>query len=183
MDVHSTSLEGMLLCQGSAHTDSRGSFTVTYNREELAEVGITADFLQDNLIKTCRGTLRGMHFQSRSPQGKLVTVLQGEVYDAAVDLRPQSPTFGRGEGFLLRADDQTSLWVPPGFAHGCLALSKDVIYLYKVTAPWDPEGAHVLAWDDPNFALPWPLLAGQKPVLSSRDTKGLTLSAVSDLLL
>jgi len=182
MEVRATALEGMLLLSHYAHTDARGSFEVVWNREELSAAGIEADFVQDNLIKTHRGTLRGMHFQSRQPQGKLLTVLAGEVYDAAVDLRPGSPTFGRAEGFVLRAGDRVSLWLPPGFAHGFLALSEKVTYLYKVTAPWDPEAAHVLAWDDPATAIPWPLAAGQTPVLSERDTAGLSWAAVRDLL-
>jgi len=99
-------------------------------------------------------------------------VLEGEVYDAAVDLRPESPTFGRAEGLVLRAGDHTSLWLPPGFAHGFLSLSERVIYSYKVTAPWDPPHAQVLAWDDPAVGIPWPLEPGQAPVLSARDKAG-----------
>jgi dTDP-4-dehydrorhamnose 3,5-epimerase len=182
MDVRTTSLGGMLLLSHPVHTDARGSYEVIWNRGELAAAGIDADFLQDNLIKTRCGTLRGLHFQSRHPQGKLLTVLHGEVYEAAVDLRPDSPTFGKAEGFVLKASDCTSLWLPPGFAHGFLALSEQVIYLYKVTAPWDPEAAHVLAWDDPETAIPWPLEAGQTPVLSERDTTGLSWAAVRELV-
>lgn len=173
MADHSISLEGVLLLPRTAHDDARGSFEVLWNREELAAAGIAADFMQDNLIETRRGTLRGMHFQSRQPQGKLLTVLAGEVYDAAVDLRPGSPTFGHAEGFVLRAVDRASLWLPPGFAHGFLALSEKVTYLYKVTAPWDPEAAHVLAWDDPEVGIAWPLEPETAPVLSARDRHGL----------
>lgn len=168
-------LDGMLLLQQALHADTRGTFSVVWNRKDLARAGITDDFVQDNLIKTRRGVLRGMHFQSRHSQGKLLTVLEGEVYDAAVDLRPDSPTFGRAAGVILRGDDHQSLWLPPGFAHGFLALSEHVIYLYKVTAPWDPEEAHVLAWDDPDAAIPWPLSEGQRPVLSDRDKVGRSL--------
>ena len=164
------------------HTDTRGTYEVVWNRGELAAAGIDADFMQDNLIKTHRGTLRGLHFQSRQPQGKLLTVLEGEVYDAAVDLRPGSPTFGRAEGFVLRAEENTSLWLPPGFAHGFLALSEHVIYLYKVTASWDPEEAHVLAWDDPAVGIPWPLIGGSAPVLSERDQAGLNWADVRKLV-
>jgi len=139
MEVLTTSLYGMLLLQRVAQADVRGTFSVVWNRDDLAQSGIAADFIQDNLIKTHRGTLRGLHFQSRHPQGKLLTVLEGEVYDAAVDLRPESPTFGRAEGLVLRAVDHTSLWLPPGFAHGFLSLSDHVVYSYKVTAPWDPR--------------------------------------------
>lgn len=183
MDVRTTSLDGMLLLSRSVHTDARGTYEVVWNRRELAEAGIEADFVQDNLIKTRRGTLRGMHFQSRQPQGKLLTVLQGEVYEAAVDLRPDSPTFGRSEGLVLRAGDRTSLWLPPGFAHGFLSVSDDVAYLYKVTAPWDPEAAHVLAWDDPEIGLDWPAIAGgDAPLLSERDKAGLAWAEVHGML-
>ena len=154
-------LDGMLLLQNAVHTDARGTFSVVWNRENLNRAGIVADFVQDNLIKTRRGALRGMHFQTHHPQGKLLTVLEGEVYDAAVDLRPDSPTFGRAAGVILCAADHQSLWLPPGFAHGFLALSEHVIYLYKVTAPWEPDEAHVLAWDDHEVAIPWPLPEGQ----------------------
>ena len=181
MEVLTTSLHGMLLLQRVAQADVRGTFSVVWNRNDLAQSGIAADFIQDNLIKTHRGTLRGLHFQSRHPQGKLLTVLEGEVYDAAVDLRPESPTFGRAEGLILRAGDHTSLWLPPGFAHGFLSLSDHVVYSYKVTAPWDPPHARVLAWDDPAVGIPWPLEAGQVPVLSDRDQAGLSWAQVRQL--
>jgi len=182
MDVRTTSLEGMLLLSRVPHADARGPFDVLWSRAELAAAGIKEEFAQDNLIKTRRGTLRGMHFQSRHPQGKLLTVIEGEVYDAAVDLRPGSPTFGRAEGFVLRAEEGTSVWLPPGFAHGFLALSERVVYLYKVTAPWDPEKAHVLAWDDPAVGIPWPLPAGSAPVLSERDQAGFSWAEVLKLV-
>jgi len=182
MEAATTSLEGMLLLSRPVHTDNRGTYEVVWNREEMSVAGIGADFVQDNLIKTRRGTLRGMHFQSRRPQGKLLTVLEGEVYEAAVDLRPDSPTFGRWEGFVLRAEENKSLWLPPGFAHGFLALSERVIYLYKVTAPWDPPAAHALAWDDVEVGIAWPLASGEVPVLSEKDRAGLDWAAVRELV-
>ena len=182
MDVRTTSLDGMLLLSRPVHTDARGSYEVIWNRGELAAAGIDADFLQDNLIKTRRGTLRGLHFQSRQPQGKLLTVLHGEVYEAAVDLRPDSPTFGQSAGMVLRAEDAISLWIPPSFAHGFLSLSEQVVYLYKVTAPWDPEQAHVLAWNDPHAAVAWPLEQGKAPILSERDQAGLTWAQARQLV-
>lgn len=172
----------MVLLPHAVHTDARGTYEVLWNRDELAAAGIAADFVQDSLIKTRRGTLRGMHFQSRRPQGKLLAVLAGEVYEAAVDLRPCSPTFGRAEGFVLRADSGLALWLPPGFAHGFLALSEQVTYLYKVTAPWDPEAAHVLAWDDPDVGIAWPLDREAAPVLSERDRSGMAWAEVRGLL-
>lgn len=165
-------LEGLLLLRRAVHADERGTFDVVWNSADLSAAGIKEDFVQDNLITTRRGVLRGMHYQSRWPQGKLATVIDGEVYDAAVDLRHGSPTFGKSWGTVLRAGDHQSLWLPPGFAHGFLALSDRVVYLYKVTAPWDPEEAHVLAWNDPDVSIAWPLAAGDVPVLSARDMAG-----------
>ena len=182
MKVRELGLGGMLVLQRAAHADERGTFELVWNREELKAAGIEADFVQDNLIKTRRGTLRGMHFQSRHPQGKLLTVLEGEVYDAAVDLRPDSPTFGRWQGFVLKSEEGQSLWLPPGFAHGFLALSDRVIYLYKVTAPWDPEAAHALAWNDPDVGIAWPLGPGHSPLLSEKDSAGLDWPAVRRLV-
>jgi len=182
MEAVTTSLEGMLLLSRPVHADPRGTYEVVWNREEMSAAGIGVDFVQDNLIKTRRSTLRGMHFQSRRPQGKLLTVLEGEVYEAAVDLRPESATFGRWEGFILRAEENKSLWLPPGFAHGFLARSERVIYLYKVTAPWDPEAAHALAWDDVEVGIAWPLAPGELPVLSEKDRAGLDWAAVRELV-
>lgn len=166
-------LPGVRLIPHAVHEDARGSFAVTWSRAACGE-----NFVQDNLITARGGTLRGLHYQSRRPQGKLLTVLRGEVYEAAVDLRPDSPAFGRGAGMLLRAEDRRSVWLPPGFAHGFLALSAEVLYLYKVTDEWDPEAAHVLRWDDPDVGLAWPLEPGREPVLSGRDRCGLSLAEV-----
>ncbi len=182
MEVRPAQLDGVLLLHRAVHADQRGTFAVVWNRDDCVAAGIREDFVQDNLIKTHGGTLRGMHFQRRQPQGKLLTVLEGEVYDAVVDLRPNSPTFGKSEGFVLKSGDGTSLWLPPGFAHGFLALSEQVVYLYKVTAPWDPEEAPVLAWNDPEVAIPWPLAPGQTPVLSERDRAGRSLAEVRALV-
>lgn len=182
MEASTTALEGMLLLSRAVHADARGTYEVVWNCDEMAAAGIPDDFVQDNLIKTRRGTLRGMHFQSRQPQGKLCTVLEGEVYEAAVDLRPASPTFGRWQGLVLKSEENRGLWLPPGFAHGFLALSERVIYLYKVTAPWDPEAAHALAWDDAEVGITWPLAPGDKPVLSEKDRVGLNWAAVRELV-
>lgn len=178
VEVTRTEIDGLLLLRRAVHGDERGTFDVLSNAADLRAAGVGEDFAQDNLITTRRGVLRGMHYQSCRPQGKLATVIEGEVYDAAVDLRPGSPTFGKSWGTVLRAGDHRSLWLPPGFAHGFLALSERVVYLYKVTAPWDPEAAHVLAWNDPDAAIAWPLAAGQLPVLSSKDMEGRSLGEI-----
>jgi dTDP-4-dehydrorhamnose 3,5-epimerase len=182
MKARALGLGGMLLLERDVHTDARGTFQVVWSREELAAAGIGAEFVQDNLIRTRRGTLRGMHFQSRRPQGKLFTVLEGEVFEAAVDLRPASSTFGKWEGLTLTAEENRSLWLPPGFAHGFLARSERVVYLYQVTAPWDPEAAHALAWDDEDVGIAWPLAPGEVPVVSDKDRAGLGWSAVRQLV-
>lgn len=182
MEVSATALKDVLLLSRAVHADARGTYEVVWNREEMVAAGIPDEFVQDNLIKTRRGTLRGMHFQSRRPQGKLCTVLEGEVHEAVVDLRPASPTFGRWQGFALKSGENRSLWLPPGFAHGFLALSERVIYLYKVTAPWDPEAAHALAWDDAEVGIAWPLAGGEQPLLSDKDRAGLGWSAVRELI-
>lgn len=172
-----TKLGGVRLIRREVHRDPRGTFEVLWSE---AGTPTGADFVQDNLIVTHCGTLRGMHFQTRQPQGKLLTVLEGEVYAAAVDLRPKSPSFGQSEGFLLRSAEQVSLWLPPGFAHGFFALSERVIYYYKVTAPWDPVAAHVLAWNDPEVAIPWPDV--KFPQLSERDQAGMSWAEVRKLV-
>ncbi|MFZ4483727.1 MAG: dTDP-4-dehydrorhamnose 3,5-epimerase [Chthoniobacterales bacterium] len=178
MTATGEALQGMLVCARVPHVDSRGSFDVLSNRDELAAAGVDLGLGQDNLIKTRRGVLRGMHYQSRRPQGKLATVLAGEVYDAAVDLRPDSPTYGRAMGRILRAADHVSLWLPPGLAHGFLALSEEVVYFYQVSAEWDPEEAHVLAWDDPEVGIDWPLASGEQPILSDRDRAGRSFASI-----
>jgi dTDP-4-dehydrorhamnose 3,5-epimerase len=171
-EVPQSKLAGVRLIRRGVHRDARGTFEVLWS-DAAADPNV-GRFVQDNLIVTHRGTLRGMHFQSLQPQGKLLTVLEGEVFDAAVDLRPGSPTYGQSEGFILRSDERQSLWLPPGMAHGFMALSDRVVYHYKVTAPWDPDAAHVLAWDDRQAAIDWPLAAGEWPELSERDAVGLS---------
>ena len=161
-------LEGALLLQREAHADDRGMFDVVWSREEMSAAGVGAEFVQDNLIKTRRGTLRGMHFQSRKPQGKLCTVLEGEVYEAAVDLRPDSPTFGRWEGLVLRAEENRSLWLPPGFAHGFLVLSDTAEFVYKCTDYYAHGDEYGIRWNDPEIAIDWPT-EGLPPLLSEKD--------------
>lgn len=178
--VPQSKLAGVRLIRRGVHRDARGTFEVLWSDADTpSEIG---GFVQDNLIVTHHGTLRGMHFQSRQPQGKLLTVLEGEVYDAAVDLRPGSPTYGQSEGFILRSDESLSLWLPPGMAHGFLAVSERVVYHYKVTAPWDPDAAHVLAWNDRQASIDWPLAAGESPELSERDVAGLSWAEVRQIV-
>ena len=154
------------------HTDARGFFVETWSQARLKVEGIDAEFVQDNLVGSVRGVLRGLHIQVGLPQSKLVTLLQGQVFDVAVDLRPASPSFGAWVGFELDAQDRASLWIPAGFAHGYYVRSETALLAYKVTAPWFPAGERVLRWDDPTVGVVWPVPAGESPVLSERDAAG-----------
>lgn len=160
--------------------DARGFFMESYNRRAFAELtGCDPDFVQDNHSRSARGVLRGLHYQIRQPQGKLVRVAQGAVFDVAVDLRRQSPYFGRWVGAVLSADNQRQMWVPPGFAHGFLVLSETADFLYKTTDYYAPEHERCIAWNDPALAVAWPL-EGLEPRLSARDMQG-TPFAQADL--
>lgn len=152
--------------------DARGSFTETWSPRALAAAGIPATFVQDNESVSARGVLRGLHLQRPAAQGKLVRVVVGEVYDVAVDVRPGSPTFGRWVGITLSDARPEALWIPAGFAHGFLTLSARSIVAYKVDAPYVPGAERVLAWDDPDVGIRWPLGPGVAPILSERDARG-----------
>lgn len=149
--------------------DSRGYFMETYQAERFAQAGISADFVQDNQSGSQQGTLRGLHYQIRQAQGKLVRVLTGEVYDVAVDLRKSSPTFGKWVGEVLTAENKRQLWVPAGFAHGFYVLSAWAEIAYKATDYYAPQWERSVRWDDPDLAVAWPLVDGQPPILSARD--------------
>jgi dTDP-4-dehydrorhamnose 3,5-epimerase len=152
--------------------DERGCFMETYNRRKFCELGISAEFVQDNHSKSRLGTLRGLHYQIRQEQGKLVRVVAGEIYDVYVDLRRRSPTFGRWWGGSLSAENLIQLWLPPGFAHGFYVLSEWAEVLYKVTNFYSPEWERTLLWNDPEVGIKWPLPEGRTPFLSNKDLKG-----------
>lgn len=175
MEILPTTHPEVLLLRPPVFTDARGSFVESYNRRRYAEFGITCDFVQDNLAHSRRGVLRGLHYQLRQPQGKLLRVLRGAIFDVAVDLRRSSPHFGRVAAFTLAAESGCSAWIPPGFAHGYLALTDTVELLYKVSDDYAPEHERCLAWNDPALAIAWPL-AGP-PLLSDKDARGLPLAA------
>ena len=174
MIVTATALPDVLLVEPKVFGDARGFFLESWNAKAFAEAGIPAAFVQDNHSRSPRGVLRGLHYQIRQPQGKLVRVVAGEVFDVAVDLRRASPTFGRWAGERLSADNKRMLWIPPGFAHGFLVLSESADFLYKTTDYYAPEHERVLAWNDPELGIKWPL-AGT-PTLSARDAAGTRLS-------
>ena len=153
-------------------TDARGFFLESYHREQFQAAGLPTEFVQDNHSGSRRGALRGLHYQIRQPQGKLVRVIAGEVFDAAVDLRRSSPTFGRWVGAVLSAERKDQLWIPPGFAHGFYVLSDWAEVLYKATDYYAPEWERSLLWNDPAIGIEWPISDGDEPVVSEKDNKG-----------
>lgn len=167
MKVETTPLEGVLLIEPKVFGDHRGYFQESWNRRIFAQAGLELDFVQDNLSFSRRGILRGLHFQNPNGQGKLVYVLQGEVYDVAADIRRGSPTFGRSFGTRLSADNHLQMYVPPGFAHGFCVLSETALFAYKCTAFYDPAAEHSLLFNDPDLGIAWPL--DQEPTLSAKD--------------
>jgi dTDP-4-dehydrorhamnose 3,5-epimerase len=174
MDVIPTEIADVLLLEPSVFGDERGFFLESYNKKVLAAVaGIQAEFVQDNHSRSRKHVLRGLHYQLRQPQGKLVRVVVGEVFDVAVDLRRSSSSFGRWIGCHLSAENKRQLWIPEGFAHGFLVLSKYAEFLYKTTDYYAPEHEHCLRWDDPDLAIDWPLQ--EVPSLSPKDQMGKTL--------
>ena len=167
-----TALPDVVLFEPRVFGDDRGFFFESFNRQALAALGLDADFVQDNHSRSLKGVLRGLHYQLRQPQGKLVRVVLGEVYDVAVDLRRASPSFGRWVGMRLSAENKRMAWVPPGFAHGFLVLSEAAEFLYKTTDYYAPAHERTLRWDDPDLAIDWPLTG--PPSLSAKDTAGVT---------
>ena len=169
MKVLPTDLPDVLLLEPKVFGDARGFFMETWQRRTFADLGIDHDFVQDNHSRSARGILRGLHYQIRQPQGKLVRVTVGEVFDVAVDLRRCSPTFGRWVGVTLSAENHRMLWVPPGFAHGFYVTSESADFQYKCTDYYAPEHERAVRWDDPELAIDWPLVAGEPPRLSEKD--------------
>jgi dTDP-4-dehydrorhamnose 3,5-epimerase len=152
--------------------DERGFFMETYQYERFCDAGIPYRFVQDNHSGSRRGTLRGLHYQIQQPQGKLVRVIAGEIFDVAVDLRRTSPTFGKWEGLRLSAENKLQLWIPPGFAHGFYVLSEWAEVTYKTTDYYAPQWERTLLWNDPEIGIQWPITPGELPVISTKDTQG-----------
>lgn len=175
MQVTRLELPGLLLLEPQLFGDERGFFLESYNRRAFhAATGLDVDFVQDNHSRSARGVLRGLHYQIQQPQGKLVRVVQGEVFDVVVDLRRASPTFGRWQAVLLSEQNKRQLWIPPGFAHGFLTLSDSADFLYKTTDYYAPEHERCLAWNDPQVGIQWPLT--DTPRLSGKDQQGQSLA-------
>ena len=160
----------VLLIEPKIFGDQRGFFMETWQKKKFAESGIDVDFVQDNHSRSQRGTLRGLHYQLQQPQGKLVRVVQGEVYDVAVDMRKSSPTFGQWLGEHLSSDNKKMLWVPPGFAHGFYVVSETAEVLYKATDYYAPQYEHCVLWNDPDLVIAWPLTG--ETLLSEKDRQG-----------
>ena len=176
MQVVPTELPGVLLLEPRVFGDARGFFFESYNRRAFHKAtGVDVEFVQDNHSRSAKNVLRGLHYQIRQAQGKLVRVTEGEVWDVAVDLRRSSPTFGRWAGFTLSAQSKRMAWIPPGFAHGFVVVSDSADVLYKATDYYAPEHERTLLWSDPALAIRWPL-AGT-PVLADKDRRGTPLGA------
>ena len=175
MNVIQTSLPGVLILEPKVFGDDRGFFFENYNKKTLTKIGITAEFVQDNHSRSVRNVLRGLHYQIKQPQGKLVRVITGEVFDVSVDIRSSSPNFGKWVGISLSAENKRMAWIPPGFAHGFLVLSEVVEFLYKTTDYWAQEYERCILWNDPYLAIEWPLQG--EPILSAKDKIGQTVKS------
>lgn len=171
-----TAISDVILIEPEVFGDERGFFIETYHAERFANAGIPALFVQDNHSRSRAGILRGLHYQIHQPQGKLVRVVLGEVFDVAVDLRRISPTFGKWVGHLLSAENKLQLWIPPGFAHGFYVLSEWADVVYKVTDFYAKQWERTLIWNDPDLRVSWPIPNGEHPILSAKDSEGKRLT-------
>jgi dTDP-4-dehydrorhamnose 3,5-epimerase len=173
MNIVKTEIPEVLIIEPKVFGDARGFFFESYNQKAMAEAGITATFVQDNHSRSAKNVLRGLHYQIQQPQGKLVRVVVGEVYDVALDVRKSSPTFGQWVGFNLSAENKRMAWIPPGFAHGFLVVSDYAEFLYKTTDFWAPQHERCIRWNDPDLGIEWPLQG--EPLLAAKDSAGVQL--------
>jgi dTDP-4-dehydrorhamnose 3,5-epimerase len=171
--VERTTLPGVAIITPVVHTDVRGSFREAWHRDRYAEAGLPATWAQDNVSLSHGGVLRGLHYQHPTPQGKLVTVLRGEIMDVAVDVRVGSPAFGKFVAVTLSAANGRQLWIPEGFAHGFVVLSDEALVHYKVSQPYHPGGDRTIAWNDPAIGIQWPV---SQPLMSAKDVDGRLLA-------
>jgi dTDP-4-dehydrorhamnose 3,5-epimerase len=175
MNIIRTDIPEVLIVEPTVYGDARGFFFESFNQRRFEALsGLSLNFVQDNHSRSARGVLRGLHYQLHQPQGKLVRVIAGEVFDVCVDLRRSSPTYGRSVSVLLSADNHRQLWIPPGFAHGFLVTSDSADFVYKTTDYYAPEHERTVLWNDPALAIPWPLQS--EPLLSAKDKAGLPLA-------
>lgn len=180
MIVTETKIPGLLIIEPKVFGDERGFFLETYNEQRYKEAGIAETFVQDNLSFSKKGILRGLHFQNPNPQGKLVQVIQGEVFDVAVDIRVGSPTFGEWVGIYLSSENKKQFYVPPGFAHGFLVTSDTALFSYKCTDFYNPEGEYSIIWNDQDLGISWPI---KNPNLSIKDRSGVRLKSLDTMVL
>jgi len=182
-DVESTAISGLLELTPKVFNDERGYFFESYNAQALSEIGICKNFVQDNESRSTRGVLRGLHMQRNKPQAKLVRVVKGEVYDVAVDVRPESPTFREWHGVHLSEENKKQFYIPEGFLHGFLTLSEEAIFAYKCSDYYDPAGEVGVRYDDPDIGIKWPLhllsASDRSPILGSKDAQNLSLTEIS----
>jgi dTDP-4-dehydrorhamnose 3,5-epimerase len=172
MEFEHTDIPGVIILKPQVFGDERGFFMETFRSDLCASVGIAGPFVQDNHSGSQQSTLRGLHYQIRQAQGKLIRTVAGDIFDVALDLRRSSPTLGRWTGVLLSAENKNQLWIPPGFAHGFYVLSEWAEVVYKSTDYYAPEWERILLWNDPALGIAWPLLPGPPPVLSEKDSHG-----------
>jgi dTDP-4-dehydrorhamnose 3,5-epimerase len=172
MRVEPTAIPDVKILRPEIHGDIRGSFFESWNRREFRGAGIDVQFVQDNQSRSKQGTVRGLHYQIVQPQGRLVRAVTGRVFDVAVDLRKSSTSFGQWVGITLTDENHEMLWIPPGFAHGFLCLTRTVDIVYKCSDYYAPESERTIRWDDPDLGIDWPLDAGTEPILSAKDRQG-----------
>lgn len=170
MHIVQTEIPEVLLIEPRVFRDHRGFFLESYRADDFAEAGLTNPFVQDNHSNSSKGVLRGLHYQYKHPQGKLVSVVSGDIFDVAVDLRKSSSTFGKWTGRYLSARNPQLLWIPPEFAHGFLVLSEHADVIYKTTAYYDPTSEYCIRWNDPDLSIEWPFQG--MPILSTKDSQG-----------
>ncbi|WP_440223159.1 dTDP-4-dehydrorhamnose 3,5-epimerase [Dokdonella sp. MW10] len=176
MKIIRTTLEGCVVVEPAVHGDARGFFYESFNAARFAEAGLPTTFVQANVSRSARGVLRGLHYQWPNPQGKLVSVLEGEVYDVAVDIRRGSPTYGHWAAAVLSAENKRHFWIPEGFAHGFVVLSEHATFTYQCTALYDRAADAAIRWDDPALAIDWPIA---EPSLSDKDARAPLLADVA----
>ena len=175
MKTENLKIPSVILITPDIFEDERGFFVESYQKERFAIAGISYEFVQDNHSKSMQGVLRGLHYQIKKPQGKLIRVVAGEIFDVAVDLRKASATFGQWVGAFLSAENKKQLWIPPGFAHGFYVVSRSSEVLYKATDYYAPEWERNILWNDPRIGIQWPLINGEQPNLSIKDANAIYL--------
>lgn len=176
MKFQITEIPDILIVEPEVFTDSRGFFMETFQQQKMESAGINFKFVQDNQSRSCKGTLRGLHYQINHAQGKLVRVILGEVFDVAIDLRRSSTTFGKWVGAILSAENKKQLWIPPGFAHGFYTVSEWADVFYKATDYYSPENERSIIWNDPEIGIKWPIYENDSVIISPKDLQGMPLS-------